>query len=75
MINFDSITNEHKTKRNPNWGYIPDYPYKIIITCSSGSRNKNALSNLISQQPNIDKICLYAKDPHEPKHQLLIKKR
>ena len=31
--------------------------------------------NLIENQPDIDKIYLYAKDPHEAKYQYLIKKR
>ena len=31
--------------------------------------------NLIKNQPNIDKIYVYAKDPYEAKYQYLIKKR
>ena len=31
--------------------------------------------NLIENQPDIDKIYLYAKDPHEAKYQYLINKR
>ena len=31
--------------------------------------------NLITNEPNIDKIYLYAKDPYEAKFQLLINKR
>ena len=23
---------------NPNWPYIPDYPYRILITSGSGSK-------------------------------------
>ena len=33
------------------------------------------LLNLINNQPDIDKIYLYAKDPYETKYQYLIKKR
>ena len=33
-----------------------------------------ALFNLICCQPDINKIYLYAKDPYEAKHQLLINK-
>ena len=36
---------------------------------------KHALLNLISHEPDIDKIYLYAKDPYEAKYQLLINKR
>ena len=32
------------------------------------NREKNALFNLISQQPDIDKIYFYAKDPFEAKY-------
>ena len=36
--------------------------------------NENALLNLISQQDDINKIYLYAKDLSEPKYEFLIKK-
>ena len=35
----------------------------------------NALLKLITNQPDIDKMYLYAKDPHEAKYQFLINKR
>ena len=35
----------------------------------------NTLLNLINNQPDIDKIYLYAKDPYEDKYQFLINKR
>ena len=38
----------------------------------SGSGIKNALLNLIENQPDIDEIYLYAKDPYEAKYQYLI---
>ena len=38
-------------------------------------QEKNALLNLINNQPDIDKIYLYAKDPFEAKFQCLINKR
>ena len=34
-----------------------------------------ALLNLINNQPDIDKIYLYAKDPYQKKNQFLIKER
>ena len=36
---------------------------------------KKILFNLISQEPDINKIYLYAKDPYKAKYQFLIKKR
>ena len=75
MINFDDYTNENKTNHNPKWPYIPDHPYRILIIGSSGSGKTNALLNLINNQPDIDKIYPYAKDPYEAKYQYLIKKR
>ena len=72
MINFDDYTNENKTKHNPNWPYIPDHPYRILIIGGSGSRKTNALLNLIENQADIDKIYLYVKDPYEAKYQYLI---
>ena len=47
----------------------------MLIIAPSGNGKTNALLNLIQKNNNnlIDKICLYAKDLNEPKHQLLIK--
>ena len=49
--------------------YILDHPYTTLIHEGSGWRKTNALLNLINNQPDIDKIYLYAKDPYEAKHQ------
>ena len=62
MINFEDYTNENKTQHNKNWSYIPDHPYKIIITGGSELGKTNALLNLLNNQPDVDKIYLYAKD-------------
>ena len=75
MINFDEYTNENTIKHNPNWSYIPDHPYRILIIGGLGTGKTNALLNLIQNQPYIDKIYLYAKDPYEAKYQFLINKR
>ena len=75
MINSDNYTNENKTVHNKNWPYIPDHPYRILIIGGSGSGKTNLLLNLIENQPDIDKIYLYAKDPYESKYQYLINKR
>ena len=52
-----------------------DHSYRILIIGGSGSGKTNALLNLINNQPDIDKIYLYAKDPYEKKYQYLINKR
>ena len=75
MINFDDYTNENIIEHNSKWPYIPDHPYRILIVGGSGSGKTNALFNLINNQPDIDKIYLYAKDPYKAKYQYLIKKR
>ena len=68
-------SNENETEHNKKWLYIPDHPYRILIIGGSGSGKTNALLNLIENQPDIDKIYLYAKDPYEAKYQYLINKR
>ena len=75
MTNFGDYTNENKINHNPNWPYIPDHPYRILLIGVSGSGKTNTLLNLINNQPDIDKIYLYAKDLYEDKYQFLIKKR
>ena len=72
MKNYDQSV---KINHNPNWPYIPDHPYRILIIVGSGSGKTNVLLNLIkNQQPDSDKIYLYVKDPFQSKCQLLIKK-
>ena len=61
MVNFDDYTNENKLKHNSKWPDIPDHPYKILIIGGSGCRKTNVFSNLINNQPDIDKIYLYCK--------------
>ena len=75
MINFDDYTNENKIEHNSNWPNIPDHPYRILIVGGSGSGKINPLFHLINNQPDIDKMYLYAKDPYETKYQYLINKR
>ena len=67
MINFDEYTNERNIEHNSKWLYIPDHPYRILIVNGFGLGKTNALFNLINNQPDIDKIYLYAKDLYEAK--------
>ena len=59
MINLDSIINENNKEHNKKWEYIPDHPYRILITGGAGSGKTNALLNLVKEQDDIDKsICM-----------------
>ena len=75
MINFDDVIKENKNEHDPNWPQIPNDPYSILIIGGSGSGKTNSLFKLINQQPDIDKIYLYTKDPYEATYQFLINKR
>ena len=75
MINFDDYVNKNKTDHNENWPYIPDHSYRIFIIGGSGSGKTNLLLNVIENEPDIDKVYLYAKGPYETKYQYLINKR
>ena len=78
MFHFDVITNENNAEHNPNWPYIPDHPYRMLIIGDSASEKTTELLNLIREQDSdvlTDKIYLYATDLNEPKYQLSIKKR
>lgn len=54
MINADLITNENNKTHNPNWLKNPSHVYRLLIM--GGSGKINALLNLISYQPKINKI-------------------
>ena len=62
MLNLDSIANANNKEYNKKWLFIPDHPYRILVIGGSGLEMTDALLNLISQQDDIDKIYLYAKD-------------
>ena len=73
MKNYDQSV---EINHNPNWSYIPDHSYRILIIGGSGSGKTNVLLNLLKhQQPDIDKIYLYVKDLFDSKYQLLINGR
>ena len=74
MINCDGITNENNKKHNEKWSFIPDHPYRILITGGSWSGKTNTLLNLINKQNDIDKIYLYARDLSETKYKILTEK-
>ena len=60
MKNYDQSV---EINHNPNWPYILNHPYRILIIVGSGSGKTNVLLNLIKhQRPYIDKIYLYVKD-------------
>ena len=61
---------------NPNQIYIPDHLYKILIIGGLGSGKTNMLFDLIKhQRQDLDKSCLYVKEPFESKYRLLINGR
>ena len=74
MTNFKDVTRESIQEQNPDWLQIPDHSYRILIVGDSWSDKTNALLDLISHQPHIDNIFLYAKDPYEPMFRFLINK-
>ena len=70
MNNYnESVEINHK----PNWPYIGDHPYRILIILGSGSDKINVILNLIKhQRPDIDKIYLYVEDTFELRYQNFI---
>ena len=69
MLNLDNIVSNKNENKNNDW------PFRMLIIGPSGSGKTNTLLHLINSLHPIDKICLYAKDIHEPKYEYLINKR
>ena len=55
IITFDDFAKESIKEHNPNLPQIPDHPCKTLKNYRT-----NSLFDLISQQPDIDKIYLHA---------------
>ena len=73
MKNYDQSVERNY---NPNWPYISNHSYKILIIGGLGSGKTNVLLNLIKhQRSDIRKIHLYVKDLFESKYQLVINGR
>ena len=47
MKNYDESV---EINHNPNWPYIPDQPYRILIIAGSGSGKTNAYWTYIHKQ-------------------------
>ena len=60
------------TQHNSEWPYNPVHQYRMLLIGGSGSGKTKALLNLMENQPDIDKMYLYVKDPYEEKYQYLI---
>ena len=71
MINLDDVIKENTKENNSKWPEMSDQLYRTLIEGGSGSRETNALLNLINHETGIDKIVLYVKDSHEVKYQFL----
>ena len=73
MKNYDQSV---EINYSPNWPYIPNHLYRILIIGGSGLKKTNVLLNLLKhQRPDIYKIYLYVKYPFRSKYQLLINGR
>ena len=74
MINLDSITNENNKNTMKNT-HIYQIIHKNFNNWWFWIKKTNTLLNLISEQNDIDKIYLYARNLDEPKYKIVIKKR
>ena len=58
MIKIDDVMKENMKEHNTDWPQILNHPYRTLIIGGSESGKTNSLFNIISQQPDIDKIYL-----------------
>ena len=54
-------------EHNRNWPQIPDHSNRVLVG-GSGSVKTNSFINLLTHQPDINKVYLYAKSPYELKY-------
>ena len=54
---------------------VPEHLHRVLIIRGSESTKRNLLFNLVNEEPDIDKIYLYAKDLYEAKDLFWISKR
>ena len=68
------ILRKNTCNNNPNYSQICDHLYKLFILWGSRFGKIDALLNLISPQPDVNKNCLYSTSLYlfEAKYQLLI---
>lgn len=57
---------------NPNYQKNCYHQHRILVIGGSGSKKVNVLLSLTNHQPDVDNTFLLAKNPNEPKYQLLI---
>ena len=68
MFDLGKITNKNNKKHIEKRPYVPDHLDRVLIIGGFGSRETNALLNLIGHRDDIDKVYLYANDLSEPKY-------
>ena len=61
------LQRRHK-RQNTDWPEIPDHPHRILIAGGSASVKTKCLLNIISHEPDINKIYLCAKNRYEAKY-------
>ena len=65
MKNYDESI---ETNYNPNWPYISNQPYGILVASGAGSGKTNVRLNLVKhQRSDIGKIYLHKKEPFQSK--------
>ena len=67
MISFYHISEENIKDHNQSCSKILNHLYRKLITWGSGFGKTNSF-NLISFQPDVDNIYLYATDPYKAKY-------
>ena len=58
MINFDDVVKVNIKEHNPKMAQISNNTYGILVTGGSGSGKTNSSFNLMSDQPDTDRIYM-----------------
>lgn len=74
MLNIRDYTEPEEFAASAKHPYLPQHPFRLLMTGASGCGKTNLLLNFIYDYLDFDNLYICAKDIHEPKYSKLVDK-